>query len=205
MGWITVSLISNVQIISNEMNHIQFVYSGINYDSAHPSILRQQDVLPWKPSQHPELSHNSADRIIRFCAIASFLRLPTLLDLAPMLGHTGAIRNNPTGDRLVCRFHIWHPHYLKSFVVPWFLGFCFPGFLVSKIYPISISCVLEDIDPISENLLDGSSGFFGACLFQYFHFFEVHNFDIYKNKLFESAPGFFLKIVLRSPGVFKDK
>ena len=49
-------------------------------------------------------------------------------------------------------------------MVSWFL--CF---FVSKIYPMSISCFMKDIDPISkifkDHLLNGSSGFFGAHLF----------------------------------------
>ena len=75
--------------------------------------------------------------------------------------------------------------WLLGFWVSWFLGFkvsrflgvWFPGFLVSKfqsfkvpkIYQMSISCFLEDIDPVSKvpkNLLNGSSGMFGARLFQ---------------------------------------
>ena len=53
----------------------------------------------------------------------------------------------------------------------WLLGFLVSrclGFKVSKIYQIPISCFLEDIDLVSKifkTLLDRSSGFFGACLF----------------------------------------
>ena len=66
-----------------------------------------------------------------------------------------------------------------SFLVSWFLGFRFLGFLVSKIhnfkktfvpyYQNVMSCFLIDIGLISKNfkiLLDGSSGLFGACLFE---------------------------------------
>ena len=56
------------------------------------------------------------------------------------------------------------------FLVFWSLGFVSLsiGFKVSKIYQISISCFLEDTDPISKIpgiVLDGSSGLFGARLF----------------------------------------
>ena len=65
-------------------------------------------------------------------------------------------------------------------VVVWLCGFivvCFQcfmvlrfyGFFVSKIDQISISCFLEDIGLISKIfkiLLDGSSSFFGARLFE---------------------------------------
>ena len=57
---------------------------------------------------------------------------------------------------------------LLGFKVSWFLGFFvskFLGFEVPKIYQISISCSLQDIDPIPNTfkiLLDGSAGFFGA-------------------------------------------
>ena len=79
---------------------------------------------------------------------------------------------------------------LLGFKVSWFLDFavakCIDAELkVSKIhlmfrrktlvpyYQMSISCCLLDIGPISKilkNLLDGSTGFVGARLFQYFHF-----------------------------------
>ena len=60
-----------------------------------------------------------------------------------------------------------------DFLVSKFLGFLvseslgfkvswFQSFKVSKICQIFISCFREDIDPISN---DGSSGWFGACLF----------------------------------------
>ena len=54
-----------------------------------------------------------------------------------------------------------------------FLGFLvskFRGFKVSKIYEHAMSCLLEDIDPISNIfnlLLGGSSVLFGACLFHF--------------------------------------
>ena len=68
----------------------------------------------------------------------------------------------------------------------WFIGFSVPRFWVSwfqrflvskfqrfKIYQMSISCVLENIGPISDifkNLLNGSSGLFGARLFMFSNF-----------------------------------
>ena len=54
---------------------------------------------------------------------------------------------------------------------PGFLVLKFLGFSVSKVYHISISCLQEDVDPISEmvkNILDGSSGIVCARLFQHF-------------------------------------
>ena len=59
-----------------------------------------------------------------------------------------------------------------GFLVSKFLGFkvvWLLGYDVSKIYQIRISCLLEDIEPISKIfkiLLDGSAGLFGARLFQ---------------------------------------
>ena len=47
---------------------------------------------------------------------------------------------------------------------------------------------LQDIDPtakIFKMLLDGSSSFVGARLFQNWHFVGSQNFEIYKNNLFE--------------------
>ena len=70
-----------------------------------------------------------------------------------------------------------------GFLVSWFLSLLVSkllGFLVSKFqmsmipyYPNSISCFLEDIDPIFKmfkNCLDGSPGSFGTYLFETFIF-----------------------------------
>ena len=60
----------------------------------------------------------------------------------------------------------WFLGFLCLFVVSWFLGFKDSwrlGFKVPKIYQMSISCLLEDIDPISKIVkivLDGSPGCF---------------------------------------------
>ena len=67
--------------------------------------------------------------------------------------------------------------WFLGFLVSWFLGFknllCFQKIFVTY-YPISITCFLIDIDSVSKmfkNLLDGSSSFFGACLFHIFQSF----------------------------------
>ena len=70
----------------------------------------------------------------------------------------------------------WFLAFLVSkflgFKVDWFLGFKVSwllGFKVPQIYHMSMSCVLEDIDPISKiskNSLDGSSGFSESRLLQ---------------------------------------
>ena len=79
---------------------------------------------------------------------------------------------------------------VSCFVVSWFLGFnvsLFQNFkhsyhvlgaLLVPYYKISISCSLEDIDPISKifkNILNGSSDIFGARLFQNFQMFDLQN------------------------------
>ena len=56
-----------------------------------------------------------------------------------------------------------------GFEVSWFQRLWVSKFLGFTVLPKSISCFLEDIDAISEmfkNLLDRSSGFVGAHLFQ---------------------------------------
>ena len=82
--------------------------------------------------------------------------------------------------KILCIF--WFLEGVLGSLVSWFLGSLVVKFLgfkvssllgskVSKIYHISISCFLQDIDPISaifKNLLVGSSDMFGARLFQYF-------------------------------------
>ena len=60
------------------------------------------------------------------------------------------------------------------------------GFMVSKIYQISMSCFQEDIDPISmifKNVFNGSSGLFGARLFENYQNMDFRNLDIYKNNI----------------------
>ena len=77
---------------------------------------------------------------------------------------------------LAVRFQSFLVSGFQSLLVSKALGFKIIGFKVSKIHQMSISCFLEDIDPISKvskNLLDGSSGFLGIPLFenvQYFGF-----------------------------------
>ena len=55
-----------------------------------------------------------------------------------------------------------------GFLVSWVCVSCFVGFLVSKSYQMSISCLLKDIDPIPKIFkifFNGSSSFVGARLF----------------------------------------
>ena len=72
---------------------------------------------------------------------------------------------------LVVGFLGFEVSWFLGFVVSWFRCFLvskFQSFKVSKIYQITISCSLEDIDPISKifkKFEDGSSCLFGACLF----------------------------------------
>ena len=74
-----------------------------------------------------------------------------------------------------------------GFLVSKFPGFLVSeiiGFKVSKLYQNSISCSLEDIDPVSKifkNVLNGSSGFFGARLVQVFLILDVRSFEIYEH------------------------
>ena len=83
-----------------------------------------------------------------------------------------------------------------GFLVSCFLVYWFIGFKVSKIYQISISCFLIDIDHISKLfkiLLNGSAGFFGATfskivnkwIYDFFTFVKIYIFLQYD-------PGFFL-------------
>ena len=56
----------------------------------------------------------------------------------------------------------------------------FLGFKVPKIHQIAISCFLEDMDLLSnipKNILDGSTVFFGACLFHKFRYLDLQRFD----------------------------
>ena len=84
--------------------------------------------------------------------------------------------------------------WLLGFLVSWFRSFEFQSFNISlklcwkvliPCYHNSISCFLEDIDPIFKifkNLLDGSSGLFGPRLFHCpFQSFDFHllNFQKY--------------------------
>ena len=79
-----------------------------------------------------------------------------------------------------------------GFKVSWLLGFKvskFQSFKVSMIpyYQNLISCFLKEIDPISKlfkNLLDGSSGFVGACLFYKIKVFDFQFFEISKPNMF---------------------
>ena len=83
-------------------------------------------------------------------------------------------------------------------LVSWFLGFFVSE--VSKIYQHSISCLLLDIDPISnisKNILDGPPGFSGARLFQNCHFIDFQNVEIYKHNMFQNVP-FYLDLFLVS-------
>ena len=82
-------------------------------------------------------------------------------------------------------------------MVSWFYAFMifwFYGVMVTKCYHMSISCFREDIDPMSKIfkiLLNGSSGLFGACLFQHSQNIDVPSFGNMEN-MFENVPGMFL-------------
>ena len=96
-----------------------------------------------------------------------------------------------------------------GFVVSEFLGFkdsWFLGSKVSKICQMSISCFLEEIDPISKIskiILDRSSGMFVARLFEQH---EKLNFRSLITKLFfENVPGAFLDFLLGILGSPKMK
>ena len=111
-------------------------------------------------------------------------------------------------------------------LVPWFSGSWFLGFLVSKFlgllvskfqsskdsmipyYQTSISCFLENIDPISKifkQYLDGYSCFFGHPSFPiFFNRFDFHFLRFVDNDCCENYSLFFLAY-LTYPGVSKDK
>ena len=102
------------------------------------------------------------------------------------------------------------------FMVPefknlWFycsLVLWFHGFLASKVHRVSISCFQEDLDLISNVFkisLYGSSGFFGASLFENYHCLDFPKFDICKNHIFSKMLHGFSLISFRCPGVPKDR
>ena len=70
---------------------------------------------------------------------------------------------------------------------------------------MSISLVLEDIDPISKifkNVLDGSSGCFGPRLFKIFKMFDFYNLNISKNII--SQKGFVFSWIILSNLVYPE-
>ena len=86
----------------------------------------------------------------------------------------------------------WDPDlgsWFLAFKVSWFQSFSvskFLGFKVSKICQISISCFLDDIDPISKifkNLSNGSSEFVGARLLEVFKMLDSQHFEIYQHDI----------------------
>ena len=77
--------------------------------------------------------------------------------------------------------------WFQSFVVSKVLGFKVSWFRSFKDLPIVISSLLEENDPISQNfkeLLDGSSGFIGARLFENFKFVGFLTFLILLKQYF---------------------
>ena len=91
-------------------------------------------------------------------------------------------------------------YWFLGFLVPKIIGFLFQrflGFLVSNFqsfkdsmspyYPLSISCVLEDLDLTSKSfktVSDGSSGLFGAHRFEQCQKDEISNIGIFKQHIF---------------------
>ena len=73
----------------------------------------------------------------------------------------------------------------QSVLVSWLFVLCFQ---VSRMYQISISCFLEEIDLISKIckiLVDGTAGLIGTRLFEMFKLLDFQNPEIHKNTIFD--------------------